>query len=107
MSGIPQIDIPTKTLTASGATTTRFSYKGARGGGFRVVSLATAVSVTFQVANTLGGTLGDLKDSNNAAISQTLTAGDSYEIPTQAFAFAEIALVCNAGTAVVDVCFKG
>ena len=104
---VSQVTIPSAALTASGATTTRFGYTGLRGGGYVVTSLTTAASFTFQVAPTAGGTLGDLKDANNVAISQSVTAGAAYEIPTQAFGFAEVAIVCNAGSAVVEVTLKG
>ena len=106
MGGLKSQTIESVAVTASGSTTQRLSYAGARGGGFVVTSLSTAASVTYLVSPKRGGTLADLKDSNNAVITQALTAGDAYQIPTEAFGFAEIALLANAGTAVVEFCAK-
>jgi len=104
--GLKLTNIESVAVTASAGTTQRLGFGGARGGGFVVTSLSTAASVTYLVTHKSGGTLGDLKDANNVAITQSLTAGDAYEIPTQAFGFAEVALLANAGTAVVEFCTK-
>lgn len=106
MSAIRQFPVTSVAVTSDATTTQMISYKGARGGGFLVTSLTTAASVTLVVAIEQGGTAGDLKDSDNVAISYTLTAGDCYEIPTEAFAFAEVGFLANAGSAVFEVCLK-
>jgi hypothetical protein len=103
---IRNMNVDSVAVTNDATTTQRIGFTGARGGGYIVTSLTTAVSVTYLVSHTLGGTMGDLRDSANAVITQTLTAGDAYEIPTEAFAFAEVAFLADAGSAVLEVVFK-
>ena len=104
--GLRQTNFASVAATNDSATTQRLGYTGARGGGFVVTSLSTAASVSFLVTAANGGTLADLKDNNNQTISINLTAGDAYEIPPEAFGFAEVAFLCNAGSAVLEVSVK-
>jgi hypothetical protein len=78
--------------------------------GFVVKSVSGAATFTFYVAratldskgNASPGTYGQIMDSTNTAVSQTITNGKGYTFPEQCFPFAFIKIYTDAGTATIE-----
>jgi hypothetical protein len=96
-------------LTTSEATSTEVVFAYTSGGTIFIPTGSAITSLTYYASPTSraeGGTYLPLSDADGAAVTQTVTGGRAYDMPSALFGCRYIKIVVNAaGT--VAVCVKG
>lgn len=91
----------------SGATTSPRQAFGPSAGAIMFVSAGNATQVNWHVARGSDDVPLPLYDATGAAVTQAITNGRAYEIPTSLFAARYIVPVTSAGTASIIISHKG
>ena len=92
-------------LTTSESTSERIPYAEKIVGGIGIDSGSSITSLTFWVAIIKDGTLYALHDSNNAAVTRTVTAAKAYQFPDECCGFAEVVIVVDSADT-IEICRK-
>lgn len=97
---------PTLTASTNAATTGSFPM-GAYAGGL-IICVSGSVTLNFLVRRSQEETTGYLlKDSSGTTIALTVSSGNAYPIPDEAFAAPCIAIQTTSGTGTFQVILKG
>jgi hypothetical protein len=96
-------------ITADAATSGGFSVNGAVGVLIYLDTVTTATSMTFYLKTDSKESVSyQLVDSSNTAVSQNLTQGKCFALPTLTTYGARYVIpVVNAGSAAIRVTYKG
>jgi hypothetical protein len=93
-------------LNTAVGTTEEIPFENASGGTIHIPAASPITSLTYHAAPASGGTYLPLYDKAVQVVTQTVSAGKCYELPTAVFGCGAIKIVVNsAGN--VDLSIKG